>query len=343
MNRVGLALVCLIAASGLGLATTGRAQTAPAATARPDMIDRFYRGRALINAAVQAAGGAQALRGINAISYVVTGDVSNDIQGYSAARIGNPARDGALRITNRFDFANARFYQQIQQNFDSGYDSAFATIWRNGTQYAPRWVPRDYTETPNAPSPFAAGGAVMVSSRWLPPIILQRALQNFRSAAWVGEGSTAGGPADIVEVSFDETTRFRLIISRADSKVRRVEAMAPDPISGDDVSIAELSGDQTIAGIVFPTNIRAVRRGAATQVLRLGDVAINPTFTDVDFSPPADFTRITPTPRFAPIRYRGVSTRSAGWAAGPIRFRSWSWTISLWPSRRRSAFPKPGK
>lgn len=292
--QVGLAFAGLLAMVLLGFAAFASKQTALAADApvRAEMIDRFYRGRAVINAAAQAAGGAQVLRGINALSFVAVGDVSNDVQGYSAARIGNPARDGGLRIVNRFDFAGPRFYQVIQQHYDSGYDSAFGTIWRAGVQYTPRWVPRDYTQTENAPSPFAAGGAVMIASRWLPPVILQRALQNFRSLAWVGEGVVADGPADIVEFSFDEFTRFRVYVTRADHKIRRVEAVAPDPISADDVSVAELSGDQTISGVVFPANIRALRRGAPTQILKLIDVAINPTFADADFAPPAGFKRI---------------------------------------------------
>jgi glyoxylase-like metal-dependent hydrolase (beta-lactamase superfamily II) len=280
----------IVAAASPGIVAIAQAQSAASAPVRAGMVDQFYRGRAVINAAVQAAGGAQALRAITALSYVAAGDVSNDIQGYSAARIGNPARDGGLRIVSRFDFSGARFYQQIQQHYDSGYDSAFATIWRGGVQYAPRWVPRDYTETANAPSPFAAGGAVMISSRWLPPIILQRALQNFRTTAWVGESMLAEGPADIVEFSFDEFTRFRVHVARATHKIRRVEAVAPDPISADDVSVAELSGDQTVAGVIFPTGVRALRRGAPTQTLHLTDVAINPVFSDADFSPPEGFT-----------------------------------------------------
>lgn len=288
----GLTILGLLAAIATGFSTAGQAQTTSSAPARNDMTERFYRGRAVINAAAQAAGGAQALRGIKTISYTAAGDVSNDIQGYSAARIGNPARDGALRIVNRFDFATPRFSQLIQQHYDSGYDSAFATIWRDGTQYAPRWVPRDYVQTENAPSPFAAGGAVMVASRWLPPILLQRALQNFRSAAWVGESVIAGDPADIVEFSFDEFTRFRIHVARSDHKIRRVEAVAPDPVSADDVSVADLGGDQTIAGVAFPRTIRAFRRGALTQNLRLTDVAVNPAFTDADFSPPEGFTRV---------------------------------------------------
>ncbi len=203
-----------------------------------------------------------------------------------------PRATESLRVTNRFDIVGTRFYQQLQQSYDSGYDSAFAAIWRAGTQYAPRWVSRDYAETANALSPFGAGGAFMVASRWTPVIILQRALQNARSANWVGESAVSDGPADVVEFSFDETTRFRIHVARASGLIRRVEALAPDPISADDVSVADLSGEQSVGGIVFPTRIRALRRGATTQTLIVRDVAVNPAFIDADFSPPEGFTRI---------------------------------------------------
>ncbi|MBP6013742.1 MAG: MBL fold metallo-hydrolase [Alphaproteobacteria bacterium] len=282
-------LMAAAGATAVALASIVHASAPPT----QEMVDRFYRGRAVINAAADAAGGAQVLRSMTALSFEVSGDVSNDIQGYSPARIGNPARDGRQRVVNRFDFAGQRFYQRVEQSFASGYDSAFTTIWRGGTQYAVRYVPRDYTQTANAPSPFAAGGPVMVASRWLPPVILQRALQNFRTAAWVGESVISGAAADVVEVSFDEATRFRIHVTRTDRKVRRVEALAPDPISADDVSVAELSGDQTAGGIVFPTRIVASRRGAVVLNLELGGLAVNPTYADAAFAPPPAFTQRT--------------------------------------------------
>ncbi|MEQ1818458.1 MAG: MBL fold metallo-hydrolase [Terricaulis sp.] len=291
MRTLGMRAVVIFCAIGIGGVLPVEAQNSSDNTPAPraEMVDRFYRGRAVINEAVQAAGGAQALRGMTALSFVVAGDVSNDVQGYEAADIGNPTRDGSQRVTNRFDFAGQRFYQRVEQDFESGYNSAFSTIWRGGTQYAVRYVPREYAETVNTPSPFGAGGSVMIASRWLPPVILQRALQNFRSAALVGEGTIGDAAADVVEFSFDEATRFRIHVTRADHKIRRVEALAPDPVSADDASVANLSGDQIVGGIAFPTRIVASRRGATTLDLALGDVVVNPTYTDADFAPPAGF------------------------------------------------------
>lgn len=316
------ASLALLATLFVGLASPGHASDAKGVVVpeRGEMVDRFYRGRAVINAAAAAAGGAQALRDIKAVSYVAAGDVSNDIQGYSAARIGDPARDGGMRIVSRLDLAAPQFFQLIQQHYDSGFDSAFATIWNGGVQYAPRWVSRDFTRTEGAPSPFGPGGAFMVASRWLPPIILQRALQNFRTAAWVGESVGAGDAADIVEFSFDEATRFRIHVARSDHKIRRVEAIAPDPISGDDVSVAELSGDQIVEGVAFPTGIRALRRGAPTQTYKLTDVAINPAFNETDFAPPTGFTQITSdAPQVRATQVSGRVYEVSGLAGGTYR------------------------
>jgi glyoxylase-like metal-dependent hydrolase (beta-lactamase superfamily II) len=313
-KKKNLVLAVAIAMSGwvvqAGLAF---AQTAPA---QSDMVDRFYRGRAVVNAAAQAAGGAQALRGITAISYVAVGDVSNDIQGYRAKNIGNPETDGAQRVVSKFDFAGSRFHQLIQQSFKSGMDSEFATIWRGGTQYALRYVSHEYTEQANAPSPFGPGGPVMVASRWVPPIVLSRALQNFRSISWAGEGAVAGEAADIVEMSFDEATRFRVYVTKSDRKVRRVEAVAPDPVSADDVSVAEFSGDQTVSGVVFPARIVASRRGAPTLKLALRNVEVNPKFADTDFAPPAEFKLVKEDAQVKTTQVAGRVYEVSGLAGG---------------------------
>jgi glyoxylase-like metal-dependent hydrolase (beta-lactamase superfamily II) len=289
----GLILLPLSAVIPTGASAQSEAVQVPQAS---DIVDRFYRGRAVINSAVQAAGGVQAVRGLNGLSYALEGEIFNDIQGHSATRIGNPARDGRQRITSRIDWAGPRFAQTVFQYFDSGYNSAFATIWRDGSAISPRWVPRDYSQTDSAPSPFQPGGPVMISSRWLPPVILKRALQNGRSAFWIGQGAIAGEPVDVVDFTFDESTRFRLHVSRTSHLIRRVETIAPDPISADDATIADLSGDQVVGGLHFPERIRASRRGFVNQDFTLSAVAVNPVFAAADFNPPEGFSRLPDSP-----------------------------------------------
>ena len=308
-KAVAMALLpALIMCSAGATAANARSPEPPAMRASSDLVDRFVRGGDAILAAVEAAGGAQALREMTGLCYVLQGDVFNDIQGYSAARIGAPVRDSVQRIENCFDIKGARFAQTVDQKAESGFDARFGIYWRDGVQIASRAGSADYTRTENAPSPFVAGGAFMVSSRWLPPVILQRALQNLRSVVWIAEGEVDGAPADIVEFSFDEQVRFRIYITRDTRTIRRVETMAPDPLSGDDASIAILSGAQTIGGVVFPERVIALRRGAPNQDFAIRDVRVNPSFDDSDFAPPADYGLVELPP--APPRAHQVAGRA---------------------------------
>lgn len=285
--RVSVATLAIIFAGSAPI--LGQPVEPPALRASSDMIDRFTRGGEIILAAAEAAGSVQALRGLTGLSYTLEGDVFNDIQGYSASRIGNPARDSTQRITSRFDIKGARFAQIVEQKADSGFDSRFGSYWSGGVQTSSRSVPAEYSRTENAPSPYGPAGAFIVSSRWLPPVILQRAIQNMRSVSWVGDGDIEGAPADIVEFSFDEQVRFRLYITRADHVIRRAETMAPDPVSSDDATIAFFSGAQKIDGMVFPERIIALRRGVPNQSFAMKDVTVNPAFADTDFTPPSDY------------------------------------------------------
>lgn len=252
----------------------------------PNMLERFSKGLSVVRAAAEAAGGAQTVRGITSLSFTARGDTYNDVQGFHAARIGNPERDGRLTVVNDFDFAGARFSQRTIQELAGGFAIDTSTLYRNGTSYALRNNGKEYLQTPNAPSPAGPGGLVTLVARWCPPLLLQRALQNARSIAWVGEGVVAGAPAEIVEFSFDEVTRFRLYVAKSGHKIVRMEAVAPDAVVGDDVSIVEFDGTQNVGGLAFPARLVAFRRGVRTFAMAIENVAVNPVLPDALFQPP---------------------------------------------------------
>lgn len=254
-----------------------------------NMLDRFSQGRAVLNAAAEAMGGAQALRGMNAVSFTARGDTYNDVQGFHAANIGRPERDGRLIVTNNFDFANARFSQRTQQELAGGFALDSTTVFRDGTLYSLRNNGEEYLQTPNSPPPTAAGGLVAIVARWSPPLLVQRALQNLRSVTWVGEAMVGGAPTDAIEFSFDEISRFRLYIARADHQVVRMEAVLPDAVAADDVSVVEFSGAQNVGGVVFPTHLIGIRRGVRTFDMAIENVAVNPTLEEALFQPPANY------------------------------------------------------
>lgn len=261
----------------LALSPIARAQpTAVQPDAPSDIVDRFHRGRAVLNRAVEAAGGATALRGIAGIRFRAEGSIWNDLQARTPDWIGRSHRDGPYRLETGVEFANGCFFQRTTQVSRGGYGLDATIIYRDGTLYLLRHHGRDYTETPNATPPMGPGSAGAFNMRLVPAILLQRALQNFRSTSWVAEANVAGAPADVVDFSFDESTRLRLYVTRTDRRVRRVDAIAADAIVGDDVIYNLFEGDQKVGGIWFPARVIVHRRGVRALDLTLGDIALGP-------------------------------------------------------------------
>jgi glyoxylase-like metal-dependent hydrolase (beta-lactamase superfamily II) len=96
-----------------------------------------------------------------------------------------------------------------------------------------------------------------------------------RSAAWAGETDIQGQKADIVEFSWDETQRLRLIVGRQDNRVRYLESINPDPVTGDAATVVHFEGDNSVAGLWFPARIKSFRRGARLLELEVNDIKVN--------------------------------------------------------------------
>jgi hypothetical protein len=116
------------------------------------MLERFARGREVLNAAAEAMGGAQVVRGIAALSFTARGDTYNDVQGFHASNIGRPERDGRLTVINNFDFTNARFSQRTQQELAGGFALDSSAVYRDGTLYSLRNNGEEYLQTLTSPN-----------------------------------------------------------------------------------------------------------------------------------------------------------------------------------------------
>ena len=284
-------VLTLLVLAAIGASSPGGVALAQTAES-PEMVSRFTRGRFVLDRAVEAAGGAAAIRGVRTLRFIAEGDVSNDLQGFNPNRVGRPEVDGSYRIETAFELPNGRFFQRITQQTRGNYGLNVSTIHRDGTLYLLRHYSRDYTATPNAPSPLGPGGAGAFNLRLAPAALLQRALQNFRSVALVADGEIGGRPTHIIEFSFDESTRLRLHVTQGDHRVRRVDALAPESIAADDVTTNLYEGDQMIDGVWFPERVSVNRRGVPVLTLALQDVSLAAPPESL-FALPADFALVT--------------------------------------------------
>jgi hypothetical protein len=255
-------------------------------------IEELRRGRDVLRQAVEAVGGAQSLTDVGSISFRADGETHNAYQGLSAARIDDPERDGAISWTNTFDFAGGRFRQDTVQDLHGGLLLKFGTIVAGGRIYNISFAEQVVRMQP-APPRNPAGAIVDLPLRWLPPMLLQRAVENLTSVRALPDAPVGDEPAHRFAFSWDAATRIEVAVSPRDGRLLESRAPAADVLRGDDEFIVRYEGRQQAAGWTLPERVRIRRRGLEVMQLRIFDIRRNAALDDALFSPPAGYQQQT--------------------------------------------------
>jgi glyoxylase-like metal-dependent hydrolase (beta-lactamase superfamily II) len=253
-------------------------------------VEQLRQGRELLRRAVEAVGGPPALADIRSLSFRAEGETHNPYQGLSAARIHDPERDGAITFTNSFDYAGGRFRQDTVQNLHGGLLLRFGTLVAGGRIHNISFA-EQLVRTQPAPPRNPAGAIIDVPSRWLPPILLQRAVENLTSVRALPDAPVGDEPAHRFAFSWDPATRIEVALSARDGRVLESRWPAPDVLVGDDELVVRYEGRQEAAGWPLPEGIRILRRGLTVMQLKLLDVRKNSALDEALFAPPPDFAQ----------------------------------------------------
>lgn len=272
------------------LALIGALLGAASAASDDTGADRLRRGRELLQLAVAAVGGQQTLADMRNISFRAEGETHNPYQGVAAATIDTPERDGAIAWTNVFDFAGGRYRQETVQNLHGGLVLKFGTIVAGGRVHNISFAENLVRSQP-APPRNPAGSVTDLPLRWLPPFLLQRAIENLGSVRALPDASVGSEAAHRFAFSWDAATRIEVAISARDGRFLECRAPAADLLQGDDELAVRYEGRQSAAGWTLPERVSAVRRGIEVMGLRLLDVQRNVALDDAAFAPPPTFRR----------------------------------------------------
>lgn len=253
-------------------------------------VAQLRQGRELLRQAVEAMGGAQTFADVRSVSFRAEGETHNGYQGFSASRIQDPERDGAISWANSFDFAGGRFRQDVVQDLHGGLLLKFGTIVAGGRIHNISFAEQVVRSQP-APPRNPAGGIVDLPLRWLPPFLLQRAVENLTSVRALPDAEIAGEPAHRFAFSWDAVTRIEVALSARDGRLLECRAPAADVLQGDDELIVRYEGRQDAAGWPMPERVKILRRGLEVMQLRLLDIQKNAALDDALFSPPAGFSQ----------------------------------------------------
>jgi glyoxylase-like metal-dependent hydrolase (beta-lactamase superfamily II) len=245
--------------------------------------------RAVLDRAVTAIGGEDALRAIDAVQLQLEGDTWPRMQMPTAEP---PFEGGSLRETLLIDFKNNRMRLE-QHGAGGGFENHNTLVItpEGGTNYDHR----GRTATPIPVSQSTQQQFVQYYRR-LPNLILRQALDRTSSLRSLGRESFDGRPHDVITFVMPDTQQVAVYIDAATNLVSKYELLTVDPLTGEDASEI-MFGDYTSVGqLRVPQSWKQRLAGDDISKFRLR-AQINPAITASTFAPPdGTFASVKPLP-----------------------------------------------
>ncbi|HEV3470996.1 MAG TPA: MBL fold metallo-hydrolase [Pyrinomonadaceae bacterium] len=296
MNRassVAVALVlglCVVTAPALAQRRAARAGAAKGGT----LSERSYaRARQILDAALAAHGGLEAIR--------AAGDVSVKISGHGLARnqsvdIGTPydrqRHDESLYV----DLANRRYIFESRDELPGGFVFGGKNVVSGGQGFFVN--PRDRTVTPINMANFNNVGIV----RRVPHVFLL-ALHETAAATlrYLGEDTFDGRRHHVVTAASTNGIHWALYFDAATNLLSKYEIVVSDNLAGDAVQEWVFPAYRTVAGLKVPTRRVTRRAGEVTEEVTYDDVRFGAKLPEAAFAKPDGHEEL-PTPQPPPTR-----------------------------------------
>jgi glyoxylase-like metal-dependent hydrolase (beta-lactamase superfamily II) len=248
------------------------------------------RARAVLDKAVDALGGAEALRGIERVRLRLEGDTHPRLQMPTAAP---PFEGGTLRETLLVDLEENRL--RLEQRVTGAGFEGHNTIVINdgeGTNYDHR--ARTQTAIPAAQ---ASQQQFTQYYRRLPNLLLQQALARANTLRYLGDGSFDGRPHEVFTFVMADTQQVAVYVDAKSGLVSKYELIFVDSLTGEDASEI-MWGDYTKAGAYqVPRTWRNRLAGEIVADYKI-TAELNPAVNEQSFTVPeaAGFAKVEPPP-----------------------------------------------
>jgi glyoxylase-like metal-dependent hydrolase (beta-lactamase superfamily II) len=247
------------------------------------------RAREVLDRAVAANGGAEALRAVNVVRLKLSGKTYPRLQMTTPAP---PFEGGDFSETLLVDLKNNRL--RLEQEFDGfGFDgnNTIAIVDGAGNAYDNR----ARTITPIPPDQATQQQFIQYHRR-LPNLLLRQALNNTNSLRYLGEDQFEGRRQEVVTFVMPDTQQVALYIDAATGLVSKYELIFVDSLTGEEASEIIFSDYQNVGSYQVP---RRWRNRLAGEVAAdyTAQVELNPAVTDDSFRvDAAGYAKAKPAP-----------------------------------------------
>jgi glyoxylase-like metal-dependent hydrolase (beta-lactamase superfamily II) len=245
--------------------------------------------RMVLDRAVDAIGGAEALRAINTMRLQLDGEMWPRLQMTTPEP---PFEGGTLKETLLVDFKENRLRLE-QEATGAGFENHNTIIIKagEGTNYDHR--ARSATPIPSAQS---SQQQFIQYYRRIPNLLLRQAIDRTNTLRYLGKDTFEGKAQEVFTFVMPDTQQVAVYVDTATNLVTKYELLFVDPLTGEDASEI-IFADYTAAGKYrVPQSWTNRLAGEVSSRAKLR-AEINPTITAAAFDAPSgEFVRVDPLP-----------------------------------------------
>ena len=247
------------------------------------------QARAVLDRAVAAIGGAEALRSIDVVRLQMQGENWPRLQMPTAAP---PFESGTQQETLLVDFKNNRLRLE-QRVTGAGFAGDNTVVIKSGQ--GANYDNRARTVTP-IPVAQSSQQQFVQYYRRLPQLLLRQALDRSTSLRSLGQDTLDGKPQDVFTFVMADTQQVAVYVDSASNLVSKYELLFVDPFTGDEASEIMFGEYTRVGAFQVPTTWRTRQAGEVTARLQV-KAEINPAVTDQSFEVAADgYTKVAALP-----------------------------------------------
>ena len=285
----------------------------PATT--PSIADSYARARALVDSAIVAHGGLDALRAATRFTQRMEG---HDVWRNQSRRVEPPYDTEAATGTIALDLPQSRFVWTTTGGFPGGFRNANRTVIDGQRGFNANMRQRTYANVPNRVVWTQRG----VLFRF-PHLVLLSVLDDAATLRWLGDLTIGGDRVRAVTVATPQGAQMTLGFDPTTKLLRAMGTMIADPLAGDTPNETLFSEYRRSGQLMVPGRRVARMAGEVVSEYRYGELTVGTAIPDSLVTPPPGFAEAPPPPQTPPVKELapGVwDVRGAGYHALVVAF-----------------------
>ncbi|MBC7894808.1 MAG: MBL fold metallo-hydrolase [Cytophagaceae bacterium] len=264
----------------------------------PTTVDSWARASALIDSAVAAHGGIDAVRAVRKLQVRIEGQ---DYHRNQSRRVAAPY-DSTPRIVHYFsDLARERMVVEQTTGFPGGFRYTNRFVSDSARHYAVNVRAQTYSNQQYPPASQQYGNLFQVPQGYL--MVAAESAPALRR--YIGRTRlSSGAVVDAVVVFFPNTT-VTLGFDPTSHRLRSVMGVGMDAFLGDAALDTEFLDYRMIDGVLLPARAQLWRAGEMTREMRYISAAAGQAIPDSLLAPPVGSAVLPPAPAPDPLRVLG--------------------------------------